>query len=99
MLRRAGQYDCEIERPDGWWSNIEHWRLYSGGYEGRGGLHDGTLWDTSRFKFVRNFSHNYLDAVQNKLVSKFSKIACGTVAFATGSALVDGLVDRQILWV
>ena len=58
------------------------------------GLQRGNfLWDILRFKFVRNFPHNFR---QNKLVSKCSTIACRTVAFATGSAFVDRVQSNSL---
>ena len=41
-------------------------------------------------------SHNFQAAVRNKMVSKLSKIACRTVAFATRSALADGLQSNSV---
>ena len=48
-----------------------------------------SLWDVSRFKFVRNSPHHFQAAVRNNLMSKTSKITGYTVAFATRSAFVE----------
>ena len=52
-------------------------------YREGGGFRDRifSTWNISQF--MRNFPHDFQAAVRNKLVSKFSKIACRTVAFAT----------------
>ena len=56
-----------------------------GGFCNRNSL----LWDISCFKFVRSFPHNFQAAVRKKVVSRYSKFARGSVAFATHSAFVD----------
>ena len=45
---------------------------------------------------IREKWHNFQGAVRNKPVLKFSKIACRTVAFATRSALVDGVQSNCV---
>ena len=56
---------------------------------GGGRDENSSLWNISHFKFVQNCLHNCQAAVLNRLMLKFTKIVCCTVAFATRSAFVD----------
>ena len=51
------------------------------------------LFECGIFQFVRNFAHNFQATLRNKVASKFSKIACCTVAFDTLSIYRRGTVE------
>ena len=62
-----------------------------GTYRGRGGSRqEFSLWNISHFKCVRIF-HTIFRLLCEKMISKFSNIACRTVAFAIRSAFVDSV--------